>query len=170
MAQTIFGPRKRRTREHIIADQSVNHLERFIIVEGHTTQRVDKDYGYDLFLITFDERGYAEPGLVWLQLKAAETLRLVRANYVFDVDIRDYNLWRLEELPVFLILFDAGRRRGYWLDIQRYFEENPARRPKKSAKMVRVRVPARQVVTRRAIAKMRARKEELLRQAKGEDS
>ncbi len=36
MASKIFGPRKRRTREHVIADQSVNHLERFIIDEGHT--------------------------------------------------------------------------------------------------------------------------------------
>src|SRR5580692_6981989 len=48
MASKIFGPRKRRTREHVIADQSVNYLERFIIDEGHIAQRLYNDYGYDL--------------------------------------------------------------------------------------------------------------------------
>jgi hypothetical protein len=28
MASRIFGPRKQRTRKHVIADQSVNHIER----------------------------------------------------------------------------------------------------------------------------------------------
>src|SRR6516165_12271269 len=64
MARTIGGPRKQRTRQHVIADQCVNHVERYIIDEGHTAQRVEKDYSYDLFLFTFDEQGYAEPGLV----------------------------------------------------------------------------------------------------------
>jgi hypothetical protein len=55
-----------------------------------------------------------------LQRKAAETLKAVRSSYVYDLDTRDYNLWMVEELPVFL-----------------------------------VRVPKRQVVNRRAIARMR---------------
>jgi hypothetical protein len=155
MARKIIGPRKQRTRQHVIADQSVNHVERYIIDEGHTAQRLEKDYGYDLFLFTFDEQGYAEPGLVSLQLKAAETLPAVGPNYVFDLDIRDYNLWMLERWPIILILFDASQRRAFWLPIQRYFRDNPARRPKRGAKEVRVRVPKRQVVNRRAIAKMR---------------
>jgi hypothetical protein len=160
MARKIIGSRKRRTRKHVIADQSVNHVERFIIDEGHVAQRVEKDYGYDLLLFTFDEQGYAEPDLVRLQLKAAETLKAVRSRYVFDLDIRDYNLWTEEKLPVMLILFDASRRRAYWLDVQRYFQEEPARRPKAGLKTVRVRIPRRQVVNRRAIARMRAIKGE----------
>src|SRR2546421_4975524 len=100
MAKQIFGPRKQRTREHVIADQSVNHVERFIIDEGHRAQRIEKDYGYDLLLFTFDEQGYTEPDSMHLQLKAAETLRAVRAEYIFDLDIRDYNLWMLELMPV----------------------------------------------------------------------
>ena len=47
MVRTNNGPRKQRTRQHVIADQSVNHVERFIIDEGHTAQRLEKDYGYD---------------------------------------------------------------------------------------------------------------------------
>jgi hypothetical protein len=163
MVRTNFGRRKQRTRQHVIADQSVNHVERFIIDEGHTAQRLERDYGYDLFLLTFDQHGYAEPGLVWLQLKAEESLHPVGSNYVYDLDIRDYNLWMMEEIPVILILFDAARRRAYWLYIQRYFHEDPTRRPKKGKKKVRVRVPRQQVVNRPAIAKMRDLKEEALR-------
>jgi len=170
MAKQISGPRKRRTRAHVIADQSVNHAERFIIDEGHTTQRLEKDYGYDLILFTFDAHGYVEPGLVWLQLKAAETLQAVGSVYVFDLDIRDYNLWMLEEFPVILILFDATQRRAYWLDIQRYFRENGNRRPKKGAKTVRVRIPRGQIVNRRGIAKMRDLKTEQGLRLRGESS
>jgi hypothetical protein len=170
MVRTNLGPRKRRTRKHVIADQSVNHVEWFIIDEGHTAQRLEKDYGYDLLFFTFDEQGYAGPGLISLQLKAAENLHTVGPDYVFDLDIRDYNLWRQEKFPVILILFDASRRRAYWLNFQRYFHSKPARRPKKGAKGVRVRVPARQVVNRRAIASWRAFKGEARLRLLGEQA
>src|ERR1700747_3694430 len=104
MAQKIFGPFKRRTRQHVIADQSLNYTERFIIDEGHLAHRVEKDYGYDLLLFTFDPQGYSEPDFLSLQLKAAESLRVVGANYVFDLDIRDYNLWMREQMPVLPLL------------------------------------------------------------------
>lgn len=78
-----------------------------------------------------------------------------RGVHVFDVDIRDYRLWMLEEMPVILILFDASHRRAYWLPVQQYFRENSARRPQKGAKTVRVRISNRQTVNRRAVRKMR---------------
>ena len=170
MARMIFGPRKRRTRQHVIADQSVNHVERFIIDEGHTAQRLGSDYGYDLFLSTYDEHGYVEPSVVCLQIKAAESLQRTGSDYVFDLDVRDYSLWILEEMPVILILFDASRRRAYWLAVQSYFREDAARRPKEGAKTVRVRVPTRQVVNRRAIAKWRDLKWETINKPTGEKS
>jgi len=155
MVRQIRGPRKQRTRQHVIADQSLHHIEGFIIDEGHTAQRLESDYGYDLVLFTYDEQGYIEPGLVYLQLKAAETLQAVGADYVFDLDIRDYNLWMRERMPVVLVLFDASRKRAYWLAVQRYFRADIARQPSKGAKTVRARVPMLQVVNRRAVAKMR---------------
>src|ERR1022692_4267900 len=115
MATKIFGPRKRRTRQHVIADQSVHHVEGYILDEGHTVQRVYSDYGYDLVMYTFDEEGYAEPGAIWFQIKSSEELKLVGGAYVFDVDIRDYNLWILDQMPVILILYDASQRRAFWL-------------------------------------------------------
>jgi len=93
-------------------------------------------------MFTYDEQGYLEPGSVYLQLKSAEVLHSVADDYVFDVDIRDYNLWMIEEMPVILILFDASRRRAFWLCVQSYFSDDMAREPKKGAKTVRVRVPS----------------------------
>jgi hypothetical protein len=104
---------------------------------------------------TFNERGHVEPGSVFLQVKGAETLQAIGSDHVFDLDVRDYNLWMLEEMPIVLVLFDGSRRRAYWLAVQDYFAEDVTRRPKKGAKTVRVRVPKRQAVNRRAVAKMR---------------
>ena len=140
MLQFPDGPRKRRTRQHVIADQSVNHVERYVIDEGHVAHRIVNDYGYDLVMMTFDERGYTEPGNVYFQLKASDAAVLKGENYAYDLDLRDYNLWRFENQPVILVLFDAVRRRACWLHIQSYFA-NPAHRPRKGTKTVRVWVP-----------------------------
>ncbi len=161
-------PRKRRTREHIICDQSVNHVERFIIDAGHTPERVLTDYGYDLNMKTYDAEGYVEPGSVYFQLKASETLPRSGTDVVYDLDVRDVNLWLLEPLPVVLVLYEASRRRAYWLHVQAYFSERPARRPRSRAKTVRVRVPPRQKLTVRAVARMREIKQAALDQLRRE--
>jgi hypothetical protein len=70
-------------------------------------------------------------------------------------------------MPVILILFDASRKRAYWVCVQSYFSDDAARLPKKGAKTVRVRAPKRQVVNRRAIAKMRDLKREARSRAIG---
>lgn len=167
MARQLFFSRKRRTRQHVIADQSINHVERFIIDEGHVAQRQERDYGYDLLLATFDERGYVEPGAVYLQVKASETLKVSGTDYVFDLDVRDYNLWMIERMPVYLILFDASRRRAFWANIQQHFAEDPARRPKLGSKTVRIRIPIRQALNRRGIERMRGAKQSILDQDRG---
>jgi len=104
---------------------------------------------------TFDEMGYVEPGPVYFQVKASEVLKAVGSAYFFDVDLRDYHLWMREELPVVLILFDASRKKAYWLCVQQYFDEEEARRPRKGAKTVRVRVPKSQPMDHAAVKKMR---------------
>jgi hypothetical protein len=161
MARQFLDRRKRRTRQHVIADQSVHHVEGFILAEGHTGQRLERDYGYDVLMFTYDEQGYVEPGFLYLQIKASETFKSNGLEYMFDLDIRDYNLWTLEKMPVILILFDVSRRRASWIPIQRYFRDDPVRRPKPGVKTVRVYVPMQQTVNRRAIARMRELKQEL---------
>jgi len=39
-----------RTRGHVIADLGINQLERHILLCGHTPQRIQHDYGYDVFM------------------------------------------------------------------------------------------------------------------------
>src|ERR1700747_1263450 len=97
MASQVLGPRKRRTRQHVIADLSVHHVEGFILEEGHTTQRLGSDYGYYLIAWPFRAQGYAEAGAIYFQLKAMETLPEQGSDYVYDLDIRDYNLWVREK-------------------------------------------------------------------------
>jgi hypothetical protein len=53
-------PRKRRTREHVIAALSANHVERFIVQCGFAFEVTRSDYGYDLAMKTFDDEGYIE--------------------------------------------------------------------------------------------------------------
>lgn len=170
MADEIPGPRKQRTRQHVTADQSIHYVEGFILDQGHTAQRLGSDYGYDLLMSTFDEQGYVEPGPVYFQFKAMETLDASGTDYVYDLDIRDYNLWLREKSPVILSLFDASRRRAYWLAVQQFFMVHAARRPKKGAKTIRIRVPKRQAVNGRAIAKMRELKWTAIHQERGEES
>jgi hypothetical protein len=154
----------------VIADLSVHHVEGFILEEGHTVQRLGSDYGYDLMMWTFDEQGYAEPGVIYFQVKATTASTERKRDFVYDLDVRDYNLWLREEVPVILILFDARRRRAFWLAVQPYFAEDVARRPRRGAKTVRVRVPKHRVVNRRAIATLRTFKNEELQGDKGEPS
>src|SRR5262249_26023934 len=100
MKSKIYGPRKRRTRQHVIADLAVHHVEGFILEEGHTAERTSYDYGYDLVMTTYDQHGCVEPDLIFLQIKATEQLRQVRGGYVFDLDVRDYNRWMCEKMIV----------------------------------------------------------------------
>ncbi len=169
MRSRIAGPRKQRTRQHVIASQSVNYVERFIIDEGHTAQRFEQDYGYDLIVFTYDSSGYAEEGSLYIQLKASEALKTTGADFVFDLNLRDYDRWKSEPMPVILILFDAEKRRAYWLYIQRYFTDDESRRPRRGVDSVRVYVPARHRVNRRAIAQMRRFKQAMLDQLEGVD-
>ena len=163
MANRSSEPGKRRTRQHVIEDISVHHVEGVILHRGYTAQRVTSDYGYDLLMTTFDDAGYAEPGVVYLQVKASEALLAVGGDYVFDLDVRDYNLWKREELPVILVLYDATRGEAYWLAVQGYFRETATRQPRAGAKTVRVRVPKSHVLDRDAVSVFR----ELKREAQG---
>jgi hypothetical protein len=81
--------RKRRTREHIIADLSANHLEYFILKAGFTMEKFEADYGYDAQLHTYTEAGEYENGTVYIQLKATDNLesyRLKSGTLSFPLD------------------------------------------------------------------------------------
>lgn len=160
MTNPIPAPRKQRTRQHVIADLSIHHVEGFILKANYTTQRLGSDYSYDLMMWTFDEHGYVEPGVVYFQFKAMERLQTSGVDCVFDLDVRDYNLWTRERMPVILILYDAERKRAVWLSVQAYFGSPSAPVPRKNARTVRVRVPERNVFGHRAVVSIRKLKQE----------
>jgi hypothetical protein len=92
VADILPIPRKRRTREHVIADQSMNHVERFIYGAGYTTQRMTSDYGYDLLMTSYDEYGHVEPGEIYFQLKATDDIGKSQtgSHVLFSLALADY--------------------------------------------------------------------------------
>lgn len=58
----------------MIADLSVNHVERFVLRCGWTVQRTAQDYGIDLFMKTFNVTGEPDPGEVLFQIKSTNRI------------------------------------------------------------------------------------------------
>ena len=116
--------RKKRTRQHIIADLSTNYVERFALLAGFSTERVEKDYGYDLIMFTYNQDGEIETGHIYIQIKATDNITSTEGKIKFPLKIKDIDLWQHEPLPVILILYDAKNDVAYWLYIQAYFEKH----------------------------------------------
>ena len=53
--------------------------------------------------------------MILLQLKASDSLPRAGEAFVFDLDIRDYNLWKRERLAVILVLLAVGIGLGCWV-------------------------------------------------------
>ena len=121
----LMVKRKKRTREHIIVDISVNYVEYFIVTTGFSVERVEKDYGYDLVMFTYDSEGEIENGQIYLQLKATDNIKKANDKTItLSISTKDLNLWLEEPMPVILILYDAIQKEAYWLYIQAYFEKH----------------------------------------------
>jgi hypothetical protein len=71
---------KLRTRAHVLADLSVNYVERQVLLCGCSIQRIYSDYGYDLMMSTFKSNGEIEGGNVFFQVKATDSLRCLRTR------------------------------------------------------------------------------------------
>lgn len=114
--------RKRRTREHVIADLGINYVERVVLLCGYTAERTTKDYGIDLEIETFDHRGEVEVGKIEVQVKATEVAVTAPdgESLLFRVSIADLKRWLFELVPPILIVYDVQTEVGYWLDVQEY--------------------------------------------------
>src|SRR5260370_4655202 len=115
--------RKRRTREHVIADWSVHHVEGHVLRCGWVVERLAQDYGMDLEIRTFNRSREVQEGTVLLQLKATDRLRIRRAAtyFAFRIDRADLVSWLAELSPVMLIVYDARKDMAYWPYVQSYF-------------------------------------------------
>jgi hypothetical protein len=146
-------PRKRRTREHIIADLSVNHVERYALKCGYAVERVWHDYGLDLMVFTYTKRGEAENGHFWVQLKATDGLRLRkdRAAVIVRLERAHVLYWLNEPFPIFLIVYDAQMEQAYWLYAQRDLGAGRVFQLQRTGNTINAHIPVTNVVNEEAI-------------------
>jgi Domain of unknown function (DUF4365) len=113
--------KKKRPRQHIIADLSVNHVERYVLLCGYSVERVEHDYGVDLVIFTYDADGEIENGLIYIQLKATDRLSVLAdgSAVVFSLKRADLELWLQEPMPWILIelclfvVYGINREKAY---------------------------------------------------------
>jgi hypothetical protein len=151
----------------VIADLSVNFVERQALLCGYTIDPIVRDYGYDLVLVSYDSTGEVENGYVHLQMKATDHLRVLRGGQFvsFRVKRSDLALWLKEVMPVILVVYDAEADSAYWLYVQRYFEQRTDYTPSPAQESTTVHLPKANVVDQAAIRKFVEFKASILRQA-----
>jgi hypothetical protein len=121
------GPRKRRTREHVIEEMSVNFLERKVLERGHMLVHApQREYGWDATMFHFSpDTGEIENGEVRIQLKATDHLDSKRKYATCRIQTKDLRYWYWEEqqIPLVLVLYDAQRHCGFWVAIRQYLDQ-----------------------------------------------
>ncbi|MDJ0799015.1 MAG: DUF4365 domain-containing protein [Calothrix sp. MO_167.B12] len=161
--------KKRRPREHIIADLSVNHVERYVFLCGYSVERIEYDYGFDLVIFTYDASGEIENGQIYLQLKARDSLRVLadRETIAFSLKRSDLQLWLLEPMPCILIVYDAQKNVSYWLYLQAYFESLEGFDLSTIGETFTVRLSKTNILNEEVIKKFAKYRDDVLRQLQG---
>lgn len=157
MPKKPFTQGKTRTREHILADLSLNYVERRVFLAGHSVERTTRDYGIDLVMTTYNECGEVEPGRVVLQVKATDHLAVLRDEKTVSVPIerQDLKLWLRENDPVILVVYDGVKDRAYWLYMQAYFQGKRTVDLFAASRGVSLHVPMSNRLDRRSIRRFR---------------
>jgi hypothetical protein len=161
--------KKRRTREHVIADLSANHLERHALQCGYSVERRLHDYGIDLTILTYDPQGDVESGQVLVQLKATDHLKQVARGQLVAcrVERADLVAWLHEPMPVILMLYDAAADVAYWLYVQEHFQRGSRFNLRRAPAEMTVRIPASNVVNPAAVRYFAQCRDRLLAQMTG---
>lgn len=163
MAKEKNGPRKRRTRGHIIADLAVNHVERHVLRCGYTMHRIVHDYGLDAIITTYSKEGEFESAGVWLQIKATDNPRRLRDSSIpISVERKHLLAWIRELYPVILVVYDGLGDRAFWLHIQGELAGGKIFELARLGAVATLHVPVNQVVNEAAIRQWRRLKEERL--------
>lgn len=154
----------RRTREHVIGDLAVNHVERFVLNCSYTVERTRYDYGIDLLMATYDANGEAEDGWIPIQVRATERLSVLRRENVvaFRVGRREVVAWLRQSLPVILVVYDVVAERAYWLHVQAYFAAQPGFNIFEAAETMTIRIPRTAVLDVAAVRRIAALRDEAL--------
>jgi hypothetical protein len=159
-------PRKRRTREHRIADLSINYVERQALLCGFLVERITHDYGIDLEMVTFNRKGEIEEGKVFLQVKASDRVRMVGngASLAFRVERSDLVSWLAQPMPVVLVVYDARRDKACWLYVQSYFRTLKDFNLFAAGQSITVQIPARNALDVSAMRRFRRFRDRILEQ------
>jgi hypothetical protein len=162
--------RKRRTREHVLADLSANHVERHALLCGYSVERISGDYGIDLRIYTYDQSGEVENGEIQVQLKATDNLKTVANGQAVAVRVEraDLCFWLEELMPVILVVYDAAAEVGYWLYVQAHFQGRRGFDPARGPAHVTVRIPKNQVVDQAAMRHFAECRNQVLGQVRGQ--
>lgn len=161
--------KKKRVRQHVIADLSANHVERYILRCGFSVERVQHDYGIDLVLFTYDINGEIEPGQVYIQLKATDHLTVLQdqQTLAYPVKRSDLTLWLDEPMPYILILYDAQAEVAYWLYVQAYFARLREFSLQRAGDITMVHLRKANVVNDEAVQRFARYKNDVLKQVRG---
>ncbi len=153
----------------MLADLSINHVERQVLLCGFSVDRVQHDYGYDLTMTTYHDSGEVQPGPVYIQVKATDRLSRVGGGraIAWIVTRRDLKLWLQEAYPVILIVYDGQRDVAYWLHVQAYFAKHPAAGLFAGGEFVTVRLPITNRLRRRAVKAIARHKNALHQRLRG---
>jgi hypothetical protein len=164
--------RKLRTREHVLADLSINYVERQVLLRGFAVNRLASDYGIDLQMRTYSDGGEVESGHVLFQVKATDSLQVLQdeQTVVVRVEVADLKAWQDEWVPVILVVYDGKSDKAYWLYVQRYFDEKQVSSEDVLTEQDRVtlRIPRKNRLNRKAIEQFRQFRTDHVALMKGE--
>jgi Domain of unknown function (DUF4365) len=149
--------RKRRTRTHIIEDLGFNHVERQVFLAGYTVEKIRYDYGYDGYFQTFNDNGEIESNSIFIQLKSTDNLKLSgkeQNSIIFDLSIRDLELWLLGKEMMLLIVYDAQLEQAFFVDLRVYFSQNKEALINVN-KFVRVYIPNKNILNPTSVKELR---------------
>ena len=158
------GRRKRRPRTRVIADMSVNFLERQVLRRGHRLIRIpeESDDGTDAIMRTHHpETSEVETGQVDFQLRATDQLRTVNGGRFIPctVEMAHIHFWYHQLFhPFILVLYDAQKHRAFWLDVQKYVDDHAdevGRAVENESASLSLRIPATNKLTVMAIDRFR---------------
>lgn len=148
--------KKRRTREHIIEDLGLNYIERQFLLASCSVQRIFRDYGYDANVFTYNENGEAENGMILLQLKSTDHLKVSEKRNAIEYSLskKDLELWLFEKELMILVIYDARAEKAYYVVLQDYFEKNRLSL-KNIRKFIRVFIPFENLLTPKSVEVIR---------------
>jgi len=144
----------------VLADLSINYVERQLLVCGCSVQRMHSDYGYDLITSTYNANGEIEAGIVYFQVKATDNLPLLVDGQTVSwvVNRRDLGLWFREAFPVILFVYDGRSDRAIWLHVQAYFAGYPSPELFLSGHTISIHVPVTERLNHRSVRRIVQRK------------